>query len=314
MAENQDSAAFLNGSAMKPDAFDGTKSKYIAWKTQMKLYVVTQRKQLPEQFDRVLMILSYMKGGHAGEYVATFMKKHFLINEQAEAYDRLQAMQMGTLSAQEFFSKFELCAFQANIHDFEVHFQELKSLLEKALRADIIRLLYNLSEELPTTYALYKLQVAHIDLNQQQYQRRNPQSQRQGQLQPRQQQTQGAPRAQTTVAAPTANAPVQTRRDGTGVTFGGRGQPMELDQARRLSLCFRCGEKGHLSCNCPNRQQAQQVWAAETPVVPTTNAFTPLALLNKAPAATAEPFDWKAAICKEIRAAMKGFASGQQGA
>ncbi|EKM51366.1 uncharacterized protein PHACADRAFT_200186 [Phanerochaete carnosa HHB-10118-sp] len=99
----------------------------------MKLYVVTQRKRLPEQFDRVLMILSYMKGGHAGEYVATYMKKydtdedtvikttndlwkdldiHFLIDEQAEAYDRLQAMQMGALSAQEFFSKFELCAFQ----------------------------------------------------------------------------------------------------------------------------------------------------------------------------------------------------------
>ncbi|EKM48333.1 uncharacterized protein PHACADRAFT_202949 [Phanerochaete carnosa HHB-10118-sp] len=189
MAENQDSAALLNGSAMKPDTFDGTKSKYIAWKTQMKLYVVTQRKRLPEQFDRVLMILSYMKGGHAGEYVATFMKKydadensviqttktlwedldrHFLIDEQAEAYNRLQAMQMGTLSAQEFFSKFELCAFQANIHDFEAHFQELKSLLEKALRADIIRLLYNSSEELPATYALYKQRVARIDLNQQQ--------------------------------------------------------------------------------------------------------------------------------------------------
>ncbi|EKM48843.1 uncharacterized protein PHACADRAFT_202328 [Phanerochaete carnosa HHB-10118-sp] len=189
MAKNQDNAALINGSAMKPDAFDGTKSKYIAWKTQMKLYVVTQRKRLPEQFDRVLMILSYMKGGHAGEYVATYMKKyntdentviqttaelwtdldrHFLIDEQAEAYDRLQAMQMGTLSAQEFFSKFELCAFQANIHDFEAHFQKLKSLLEKALRADIIRLLYNSSEELPATYALYKQRVVRIDLTQQQ--------------------------------------------------------------------------------------------------------------------------------------------------
>ncbi|EKM58883.1 uncharacterized protein PHACADRAFT_205102 [Phanerochaete carnosa HHB-10118-sp] len=335
MAENQDSAALLNGSAMKPDAFDGTKSKYIAWKTQMKLYVVTQRKRLPEQFDRVLMILSYMKGGHAGEYVATFMKKydadedsviqttktlwedldrHFLIDEQAEAYDRLQAMQMGALSTQEFFSKFELCAFQANIHDFEAHFQELKSLLEKALRADIIRLLYNSSEELPATYALYKQRVARIDLNQQQYRRRNPQSQRQGQFQPRQQQTQGAPRAQTSVAAPTANAPVQTRRDGTGVTFGGRGQPMDLDQARRQGLCFRCGQQGHISRNCPNRQQAQQVRATETPAVPTTNTFTPLASLNEAPAATAEPFDWKKAIHEEIRAAMKGFASGQQGA
>ncbi|EKM49067.1 uncharacterized protein PHACADRAFT_202054 [Phanerochaete carnosa HHB-10118-sp] len=173
---------------MKPDAFDGTKSKYIAWKTQMKLYVIMQRKRLPEQFDRVLMILSYMKRGHVGEYVATYMKKydmnedtviqttkdlwkdldvHFLIDEQVEAYDRLQAMQMEALSAQEFFSKFELCAFQANIHDFKAHFQELKLLLEKALRADIIRLLYNSLEELLATYVLYKQQVLCIDLKQQ---------------------------------------------------------------------------------------------------------------------------------------------------
>ncbi|EKM52938.1 uncharacterized protein PHACADRAFT_197374 [Phanerochaete carnosa HHB-10118-sp] len=274
MAEVQDNAAFINGSAMKPDTFDGTKSKYLPWKTQMKLYVVTQRKRLPEQFDRVLMILFYMKGGHAGKYIAT----HFLIDEASEAYDRLQAMQMGMLSAQEFFSKFELCAFQANIHDFEKHFQELKLLLERALRADIIQLLYNLSEEILTTYALYKQRVARIDLNQQQYHRRNLQSQQQGQFQPQQQQTQSAPRAQANVAAPTANAPIQTRRDGTGVTFGGRGQLMELDQ-------------GHISQNCPNRQQAQQVRVAKTPVVPTTNTFTPLASLNEAPAATAEPFD-----------------------
>ncbi|EKM49044.1 uncharacterized protein PHACADRAFT_202086 [Phanerochaete carnosa HHB-10118-sp] len=283
MAENQDNAALINGSVMKPDAFDGMKSKYIAWKTQMKLYVVTQRKRLPEQFDRVLMILPYMKGGHAGEYTTnelwTDLNKHFLIDEQAEAYDRLQAMQMGVLSMQEFFLKFELCAFQANIHDFEAHFQKLKSLLEKALRADIIRLLYNSSEELPATSTVGETH--------------SPSGKDNFNL--------GSSRH-------------KTRRDGTGVTFGGRGQPMELDQARRLGLCFRCREKGHLSRNCPNQQQAQQVQAAETPVVPTTNVFTPLASLQEAPAATAELFDWKTAIRKEIRTAMKGFASGQPGA
>ncbi|EKM54667.1 uncharacterized protein PHACADRAFT_197099 [Phanerochaete carnosa HHB-10118-sp] len=210
-------------------------STFLAWKTQMKLYVVMQRKRLPEQFDRVMMILSYIKGGHAGKYIATYMKKydtdeemviqttkalwedldkHFLIDEASEAYDQLQAMQMGVLSAQEFFSKFELCAFP-NIHDFEKHFQKLKSLLERALRADIIWLLYNSSEEIPTTI------VDGI---------RNPSGK--DKFQPRQQQqAPNAPRAQSNVTVPTANAPVQTRRDGTDVTFSGRGQPMELDQA-----------------------------------------------------------------------------------
>ena len=48
---------------------------------------------------------------------------------------------------------------------------------------------------------------------------------------------------------------VQDRCDGTGVTFGGAGRPMDLDKAHSEGRCFRCGEKGHLACNCPKPRQ-----------------------------------------------------------
>ena len=49
----------------------------------------------------------------------------------------------------------------------------------------------------------------------------------------------------------------QDRRDGTGTTFGGRGQKMDVDEARKKGLCFNCGEQGHIKRFCPKNAQAQ---------------------------------------------------------
>lgn len=37
-----------------------------------------------------------------------------------------------------------------------------------------------------------------------------------------------------------------------GITYPGQGQSMDLSKARSQGLCFKCGEKGHLACNCKN--------------------------------------------------------------
>ena len=59
-----------------------------------------------------------------------------------------------------------------------------------------------------------------------------------------------------------------------GQTFGGQGQPMEIDRQRRTPVCYECGQKGHVARNCPrlagpSNQQVrtqQQVAAPEPPV------------------------------------------------
>lgn len=58
-------------------------------------------------------------------------------------------------------------------------------------------------------------------------------------------------------SVPTNANPTETaRRDSTGVIFGGRGQPMDIDAARRRGVCFRCEKPGHLArdCTAPNRR------------------------------------------------------------
>ena len=55
---------------------------------------------------------------------------------------------------------------------------------------------------------------------------------------------------------PFVPTPATSVKTGTSTTFGGQGQPMDLSQARSQGLCFTCHQKGHISCNCPQKCKA----------------------------------------------------------
>ena len=43
------------------------------------------------------------------------------------------------------------------------------------------------------------------------------------------------------------------RKDGTGITYGGQGKAMDLDEAHWKWLCFKCGKAGHMAWDCLDR-------------------------------------------------------------
>ncbi|CAL1703763.1 unnamed protein product [Somion occarium] len=54
------------------------------------------------------------------------------------------------------------------------------------------------------------------------------------------------------MSASTSQTPAHS--DGTGTTFGGSGEPMDIDAYCRAGKCFTCGEKGHVARACPKNK------------------------------------------------------------
>ena len=54
-----------------------------------------------------------------------------------------------------------------------------------------------------------------------------------------------------------APANIPTQKTGSGITYGGAGQKMDIDKVRQSGLCFKCGKPGHISRNCPDKKAFQ---------------------------------------------------------
>ena len=44
---------------------------------------------------------------------------------------------------------------------------------------------------------------------------------------------------------------------GTGITYNGTGQKMDINKARQSGLCFKCSKLGHISRNYPDKKAFQ---------------------------------------------------------
>lgn len=64
---------------------------------------------------------------------------------------------------------------------------------------------------------------------------------------------------ETPATSPTVAPAPADRRDATGMTYGGTGQPMDLGRTRRPRLCFNCSEPGHFAKECPKPRSSRPV-------------------------------------------------------
>ncbi|CDO77973.1 hypothetical protein BN946_scf184861.g2 [Trametes cinnabarina] len=160
------------------------------------------------------------------------------LNVKHTAQAKLESLKMKG-SAQEFFTEFEQLVTLAN-YDLDDEF--VLNILQRNAREDFVRNIYA-SGNIPTTFAAWKTRLLGLDKYCDMFNviRHGPSR---------------IPIAPTTQQPnpPPQPQPIPVRRDGTGIIYRGRGQPMDLD-----CKCIKCGapkcEKG--SCgdawHIPNR-------------------------------------------------------------
>jgi hypothetical protein len=205
------------------------------------------------------------------------LKASFEDKEKAKnARTALHQLKQGTRTADEFFLEFELLRRAAGITDDG----ELIAFLEGgAVDRKILIQIYSSNVDLPSSYEDWKTKIIKIDGLHRRMKmwdtpgarpayRPLPTPPRQAQWNPPRQQ------APTQPAAASSSAP--TWRPGTGRTYGGLGKPMDLDQAQRLGVCYKCGQSGHIGRVCPNSKPPAQTRQQNfPPLLPPPQYYAP---------------------------------------
>lgn len=250
--------------AVKPEPFDGT--NYKDFIRTVHIYLSAYASSYALSSHKILFVLSLMRRGLAGEWAQNYADSKMIEgalvindtwttfvkaldstfgdpNEAMHAQVTLQKLKQNGAKAEEFFAQFDVhrCKAGYGRGDYD---DFLIRLLEMALDSSIVQNILSMSD-CPVTYDAWKEAAIRFD-----NQRQHLQEVMQSRQQPMARRLPHAPPCATYAPPPAAPQfrpppgppPVTDRRDPTGTTFGGQGQPMEItmDRARRNNLCYLC--------------------------------------------------------------------------
>lgn len=271
----------------KPQDYDGDFKRWAAFEQDVVVYLTAAREDFDDDMSKILFVLSYMKQGTAATWAQNWRTEHTLNgrlilfqgdtfdtfftslvdsfknpNVKRDAQHELARMRQGSNTAEEFFQKFEIKRREAELNN-DRHDDIMVNYLEHALNMSLVDAVMRVYPPIEG-YDEWKSTAIAIDA----VERRRKEVRQQRGFVPAVRPQMPGRRAPPPVPAPRQAAASTTKRDGTGVTYGGMGLPMDisLDEARKRGACFLCGETGHISRNCPRRQtKVRQVIRALSP-------------------------------------------------
>lgn len=274
----------------EPEPFDGDRTKYRTWKSQELRYLTAARNLTRHQ--RITILLANIRGPRVDDWVNAFTDLHFDSDRGAwgvtiddlwqdldqaftdrvgerQVLDKLEHLRQGNRPATDFFQEFEMLIMQAGYKTDEKFALEW---VKRGINSRYIDSIYSVTP-LPADYEAWKARVILLDDAWAQRQALHAHTPRAPQV-PRPQAS--YPRvpaaADPRMSQPTQPA-VQTRADATGITYGGRGQPMDLDR----NTCYQCRKpRWNAAPGCANTWHRTPRAMGQTSAAPTSTGAVPV--------------------------------------
>ena len=211
--------------------------------------------------------MSYLKEGSAQEYAQLILrnvlpniqqKSHvdFMAamdsifgdpSKKARAITKLDKMQQGNRSLGEFTTDFEITYLLAG-YNTTTHGEQLCQKYRT-------KLVYKLAERLTlmgvstTDYNQLRNKAFELDgfFQQWDFERQSSHPN----------QNKGSRPQKTYIPQQVSTSSTPAVKTSSGTTFGGSGQPMDIDKLKAENKCFKCGQPGHIKRNCPQLKQVQ---------------------------------------------------------
>ena len=176
------------GAAAKPREYSGG-SDYEDFEREFQLYIASNPRQFPGDGDKIIFVLSYLRGGHAEAWAQNYLRAltnngtvtitdsypDFLTtlqetfkdpNSAQKALAEFRTFRQGSMTAEEFFARFEIIRVKAGLippaTNPDVYDMILVDRLQDALNERVVTGVMRSSPR-PTTYVTWKTKAIDVD-------------------------------------------------------------------------------------------------------------------------------------------------------
>jgi len=223
---------------LDPGWFDGDRSKFEDWWRGIRLFLKSNR--VTRMDDRITAILACLRGGVVGiyaqkkldefdedndtqdwdEFVKEFKTTFSDKSKAADAKWKIETFKQGKKNTVDFMIEFEVLATKADTDELHAIF-----LLKKNVRQDIIKMILGYPPiAMPETLKEWKVAITSVGQGYESTEGRHD------------------------------------YKTGTGTTYGGRGQPMDIGKSNDnfkdgKFKCFNCNKYGHMAKKCQSEKK-----------------------------------------------------------